>query len=86
MRFWRSVKYEEVYPRAYDNLYNGRRPHSSLDGTHARSSLIQLAAFPRGGLTPAEAPIIDAEISVQTTAATSVVSWIKTVCECYQCM
>ena len=43
-RLWRSVKYEEVYLRAYDNVsearasigrylvfYNGRRPHSSLD-------------------------------------------------------
>ena len=43
-RFWRSVKYEEVYLRAYDDVpearssigryldfYNGRRPHSSLD-------------------------------------------------------
>jgi putative transposase len=45
-RLWRSVKYEEVYLRAYDNVsearasigryldfYNRRRPHSSLDGT-----------------------------------------------------
>jgi putative transposase len=44
-RLWRSVKYEEVYLRAYGNvsearqsigryldLYNRRRPHSSLDG------------------------------------------------------
>jgi putative transposase len=44
-RLWRSVKYEEVYLRAYDNVsearlsigryldfYNRRRPHSSLDG------------------------------------------------------
>jgi putative transposase len=44
-RLWRSVKYEEVYLRAYDNVsearasigryldfYNARRPHSSLDG------------------------------------------------------
>jgi putative transposase len=44
-RLWRSVKYEEVYLRAYDNVgearasigryldfYNCRRPHSSLDG------------------------------------------------------
>ena len=44
-RLWRSVKYEEVYLHAYDSvgeartsigryldLYNGRRPHSSLDG------------------------------------------------------
>ena len=44
-RLWRSVKYEEVYLHAYDtvsdsragigryfNLYNRRRPHSSLKG------------------------------------------------------
>jgi putative transposase len=43
-RIWRSVKYEEVYLRAYDtvsearasigrylNFYNAKRPHSSLD-------------------------------------------------------
>jgi len=43
-RIWRSVKYEEVYLRAYDSVsearhslgryltfYNGTRPHSSLD-------------------------------------------------------
>ena len=45
-RLWRSVKYEEVYLRAYDSVsearasigrhldfYNGRRPHSSLDSS-----------------------------------------------------
>jgi putative transposase len=44
-RLWRSIKYEEVYLRAYDSVsearhsigryldfYNHRRPHSSLDG------------------------------------------------------
>lgn len=44
-RLWRSIKYEEVYLRAYDSVgearqsigryldfYNGRRPHSSFDG------------------------------------------------------
>ena len=44
-RLWRSVKYEEVYLRAYDSVtearrsigryldfYNARRPHSGLDG------------------------------------------------------
>ena len=44
-RLWRSVKYEEVYLKAYDSVsearialghyfrfYNGRRPHSSLGG------------------------------------------------------
>ena len=43
-RLWRSIKYEEIYLRAYESvgearasigryltLYNGRRPHSSLD-------------------------------------------------------
>ena len=43
-RLWRSIEYEEVYLRAYESvgearasigrylaLYNGRRPHSSLD-------------------------------------------------------
>jgi len=44
-RLWKSIKYEEVYLRAYDTVgaakagignyltfYNGRRPHSTLDG------------------------------------------------------
>lgn len=44
-RFWRSLKYEEVYLHAYEsasqaragigryiNFYNGTRPHSALDG------------------------------------------------------
>ncbi len=44
-RLWRTIKYEEVYLRAYDSVsiareslaryltfYNTRRPHSSLDG------------------------------------------------------
>ena len=43
-RQWKSVKYEEVYLRAYDSVaaakdgiaksfafYNGRRPHTALD-------------------------------------------------------
>jgi putative transposase len=42
--FWRTVKYEEVYLRAYDsvaearqsigrylNFYNAKRPHTALD-------------------------------------------------------
>ena len=44
-RLWKSIKYEEVYLRAYETVseakqhlgryvtfYNERRPHSSLDG------------------------------------------------------
>ena len=63
-RLWRSVKYEEVYLRAYDsvsearasigrylNFYNGRRPHSSLDGVtpdqaYFNSLPLRLAASP----------------------------------------
>jgi putative transposase len=44
-RFWRTIKYEEVYLHAYDSVvearqsigrylafYNARRPHTALDG------------------------------------------------------
>jgi putative transposase len=44
-RLWRSVKYEDVYPKAYESVsaarqsmaayfafYNARRPHQSHDG------------------------------------------------------
>src|ERR687893_1776443 len=55
-RLWRSIKYEEVYLKAYDSVsearasigrylafYNGRRPHSSLDRrTHAQAYFIPL--------------------------------------------
>jgi putative transposase len=47
-RFWRTIKYEEVYLRAYDGVvearqsigryiafYNARRPHAALDGRTA---------------------------------------------------
>jgi len=61
-RLWRSVKYEEVYLHAYDtasdsrtgigkyfNLYNRRRPHSSLkrktpDQAYYSQQLLTLAA------------------------------------------
>jgi putative transposase len=64
-RQWRSVKYEEVYLRAYDSVseartsigryldfYNGRRPHSSLDGTtpdQAYFTLLPLRLFRQPG-------------------------------------
>jgi putative transposase len=55
-RLWRSIKYEEVYLRAYDSVgearqsigryldfYNGRRPHTGLDGmTPDRAYFIEL--------------------------------------------
>ncbi len=55
-RLWRTVKYEEVYLRAYGsvkeargsigrylNFYNGRRPHSSLGGQTPDQAYINLA-------------------------------------------
>ena len=76
-RLWRSVKYEEVYLHAYDNvsdaqagigryldLYNRRRPHSSLDGMTPDRAYFgphSMPADPLGSLTPAEAPLIKAE-------------------------
>ncbi len=71
-RLWRSVKYEEVYLRAYDSVsearaslgrcldfYNSRRPHSSLDGMTPDQAY--LPPPPLGSLNPAEAPLIDAK-------------------------
>jgi putative transposase len=56
-RLWRSVKYEEVYLRAYETVsearnldfYNGRRPHSILDEmtpdqAYFNTSLLRAAA------------------------------------------
>lgn len=60
-RLWRTIKYEEVYLRAYASasearagigrypgFYNSHRPNSSLDGKTSRSSLLQ-PADARGG-------------------------------------
>ena len=57
-RLWRSVKYEEVYLRAYDSVsearaaiglyldfYNSRRPHQSLDGTTPDQAYFTLLPF-----------------------------------------
>jgi putative transposase len=73
-RLWRSVKYEEVYLRAYDSVsearasigrylgfYNGRRPHSSLDGSTPDKAYFNPLPLRMGSLTPADAPLIDAE-------------------------
>ena len=73
-RLWRSVKYEEVYLRAYESVgearpsigryldfYNGRRPHSSLDDMtpdQAYFTCRRSAWRPN----PGRAPLIDAEI------------------------
>ena len=65
-RLWRSVKYEEVYLRAYDSVsearasigqysdfYNGRPPHGALTATHPIKPT-STRAHPHGSLIPAE--------------------------------
>ena len=57
-RLWRSIKYEEVYLRAYDSVsearesigryitfYNGRRPHQSLDGATPNQAYFNPLSF-----------------------------------------
>ncbi len=62
-RFWRSIKYEEVYLRAYDSasegkhfigrydrFYNANRPHSSLGG-QTPDAVYFSQADQKGGVT-----------------------------------
>ena len=86
-RLWRSVKYEEVYLKAYDSagearasigkyleFYNGRRPHSSLDGVTpigptSTTTRCRSARQPN----PGRGSTYQSGNSVQTTGATSLV-------------
>tara|TARA_B110000503_G_C7119457_1_gene401837 strand:- start:239 stop:631 length:393 start_codon:yes stop_codon:yes gene_type:complete len=65
-RFWRSVKYEEVYLYAYDTVsaakaeldryfrfYNSCRPHSSLD-RQTPDQFTLFAAVTHGSLNPVQ--------------------------------
>ena len=65
-RLWKSVKYEEVYLRAYDSVpdaraglgryfefYNGRRPHSSLGGMTPEECYNRLLPEPEAAQTKA---------------------------------
>ena len=74
-RLWRSVKYEEVYLKAYDSVsearasigryldfYNRRRPHSSLDDATPDQAYFNPLPLRMAALTPADVPLIDAEI------------------------
>src|SRR6516225_3833277 len=69
-RFWRTLKYEEVYLKAYESVaearssigcylefYNGRRPHSALD--RRTPDQAYYASLP---LTPVGVPLNDAGI------------------------
>jgi len=85
-RLWKSVKYEEVYLRAYETVsaarsglaryfqfYNTRRPHSALDRPHARCRVFRSAARSRWQREPQGRPLIGARFAVQVGEATSVV-------------
>ena len=47
--------------RSQTLLYNRRRPHSSLDDRTPDQAYFDLPPLRAGGLTPADAPLIDAE-------------------------
>ncbi len=80
-RLWRTVKYEEVYLRAYASVsearasigrylsfYNGTRPHSSLGGqTPDRAYLQPADANPGGGVTKAEIHLAAARMPFRRT-------------------
>ncbi len=67
-RLWRTIKYEEVYLRAYDSVsaareslrrylkfYNSKRPHSSPDGRNPAQAYLNTVATNLGrGLTERE--------------------------------
>jgi putative transposase len=85
-RLWRSVKYEEVYLRAYDTVsaarasigryldfYNGRRPHSSLDGG-TRIKLTSTRCRSARQRNSGRSSTYRRGIAVQTTGTTSVVA------------
>lgn len=79
-RLWRSVKYEEVYLRAYDSvgeareslgryldLYYRRHPRSSLDDRTPDQAYF---TNPLGSLTPADVPLIEAGNAVRRSGTT----------------
>jgi hypothetical protein len=83
-RLWRSIKYEEVYLRAYESVsearnsigryldfYNGRRPHQSLDDATPDQAYFNQAAIPLGGLTPGRRSTYRRGDSVQTSGTGS---------------
>jgi putative transposase len=80
-RLWRSVKYEEVYLRAYDSVseartsigryldfYNGRRPHQSLDGATPDQAYCRVGP---GDCTPSPSQIPDLILSHHPARATA---------------
>ncbi len=74
-RFWRTIKYEEVYLRAYDGVeearqsigryiafYNARRPHAALEGRTPDQAYSHPPRLRTAAQPPADDPLNDAEI------------------------
>jgi putative transposase len=68
-RLWKSIKYEEVYLHAYERFHRAvsrllQRTQTAfeLDDMTPDQAYFTPTAAPRGGLTPTEAPLIDAEL------------------------
>ena len=83
-RLWRSVKYEEVYLKAYASVteerdsftryfifYNTRRPHQGLDGRTPRSGLLLTVTAPGCCLTHGGDFTYKTRKSVQMNGASS---------------
>jgi putative transposase len=88
-RLWRSVKYEKVYLRAYDSVrearnsigryldfYNGRRPHSSLDGSTPDQAYFNSRRSARQP-NPGRCSTYRRGNSVQTTGTSSLASMFE---------
>ena len=83
-RLWRTVKYEEVYLRAYDSVsqarasigrhldfYNARRPHSSLDGATPDQAYFKPLPPPAGQPNPGRGSTYRRGKIVQTNETSS---------------
>ena len=92
-RLWRSVKYEEVYLRAYETVsearnsigryldfYNGRRPHSSLDDA-PRIKPTSTSRHSAWRPNPGRRSTYRRGISVQTTGTSSHLPLRRVRCE-----
>ena len=83
-RLWKSVKYEEVYLKAYESVfqareglaryvefYNHRRPHSSLDRMTPEQFYFKSLPYPRRRKPNDRDPLSERGWGVQTGGATS---------------
>jgi len=83
-RLWRSVKYEEVYLKAYETvcecrasigkylvLYNSGRPHSRLDRATPDQTYFETPPLADAPYTDADNPLLESALAARTHATTS---------------